>query len=172
MTRSQANRIEEILRNQDVRDPRLTLDAIAAILAENPSIKPEPRPENDEALSKLLSKIHAEVTKNIEEPEQSEPEASFFAKLMADLLTMQVEGEDDPAEIPHLVPGDVQNEFGDPVATIRIYNTKPRPGKLNVCVAIDCCDTHIEPRHFVALKEAIKDFSKAKVERMRQEAGQ
>lgn len=144
MTRSQANRIEEIIRNQDVRDPRLTLDAIAAILAENPSIKPE----------------------------QSEPEASFFAKLMADLLTMQVEGEDDPAEIPHLVPGDVQNEFGDPVATIRIYNTKPRPGKLNACIAIDCCDAHIEPRHFVALKQAISEFALAKVERIKQAAGQ
>lgn len=42
MQRSQAKRIEEIVRTQDVRDPRQTLDAIAAILAEKPSIKPEP----------------------------------------------------------------------------------------------------------------------------------
>ena len=148
MTRSQTNRIEEIIRNQDVRDPRLTLDAIAAILAEKPSIM----------------SVQAKS-------EQANPGiASAFEKLLEDILARQVEGEDDPAEIPHLVPGDVQNEFGDPVATIRIYNTKPRPGKLNVCVAIDACDAHIEPRHFVAAKEAIKGFSSAKIERMLQES--
>ena len=141
MTRSQANRIEEIIRNQDVRDPRLTLDAIAAILAEKPSIKPD----------------------------KSEPEAISFAKLMAAMMASAEEPDD---EIPHLVPDDVQNEFGNPVAMIRIYNTKPRPGKLNTCIAIDCCDHHIEPRHFVALKRTIKEFAKAKVERMRQELGQ
>ena len=150
MTRSQTNRIEEIIRNQDVRDPRLTLDAIAAILAEKPSIM----------------SVQAKS-------EQANPGiTSAFEKLMADLLTMQVEGEDDPAEIPHVAPDDVKNEFGNPVATIRIYNTKPRPGKLDVCIAIDCCDAHIEPRHFIALKEAIKDFAVAKVKRMCQEAGQ
>ena len=131
MTRSQANRIEEILRTQDMRSPRVTLDAVAAILDETPSIKPE-------------------------------PESSDFQKMLAAMMEAVEEVED---EIPHLVPD-------DPVATIRIYNTKPRPGKLNVCIAIDTCDAHIEPRHFVALKEAIQDFAKAKVERMRQEAGQ
>ena len=141
MTRSQANRIEEIIRNQDVRDPRLTLDAIAAILAEKPSIKPEPKPET----------------------------AGAFEKLMAAMMASAEEPDD---EIPHLVPDDVQNEFGNPVATIRIYNTKPRPGKLHTCIANHACDAHIEPRHFVALKEAIKDFAKAKAERMCQEAGQ
>ena len=137
MTRSQTNRIEEIIRNQDVRDPRLTLDAIAAILAEKPSIKPE-------------------------------PELSAFEKLMAAMLA-SVEDTDD--EIPHLVPGDVQNEFGDPVATIRIYNTEPRPGKLNVCVAIDYCDNHIEPRHFVALNRMISEFADKKIEQMRHQEG-
>lgn len=138
MIRSQAKRIEEIIRNQDVRDPRLTLDAIAAILAEKPSIKPE-------------------------------PELSAFEKLMAAMLA-SVEDTDD--EIPHLVPGDVQNEFGDPVATIRIYNTEPRPGKLNVCVVIDCCDNHIEPRHFVALNRTISKFADKKIEQqMRHQEG-
>lgn len=133
MTRSQTNRIEEIIRNQDVRDPRLTLDAIAAILAEKPSIKPE---------------------------------------LMEDLLTMLASVEETDDEIPHLVPGDVQNEFGDPVATIRIYNTEPRPGKLNVCVAIDYCDNHIEPRHFVALNRTISKFADKKIEQqMRHQEG-
>lgn len=137
MTRSQTNRIEEIIRNQDVRDPRLTLDAIAAILAEKPSIKPE-------------------------------PELSAFEKLMAAMLA-SVEDTDD--EIPHLVPGDVQNEFGDPVATIRIYNAKPRPGKLNVCVVIDCCDNHIEPRHFLALNRRISKFVDKKIEQMHHQEG-
>ena len=133
MIRSQAKRIEEIIRNQDVRDPRLTLDAIAAILAEKPSIKPE---------------------------------------LMEDLLTMLASVEDTDDKIPHLVVGDVQNEFGDPVATIRIYNTEPRPGKLNVCVAIDYCDNHIEPRHFVALNRTISKFADKKIEQqMRHQEG-
>jgi hypothetical protein len=138
MTRSQANRIEEILRTQDMRSPRVTLDAVAAILDETPSIKPE-------------------------------PESSDFQKMLAAMLASAEESDD---EIPHLVPGDVQNEFGNPVATIRIYNTKPRPGKLNVCVAIDCCDEHIEPRHFVMAKQAFNNFALAKIERNKQEAGQ
>lgn len=147
MTRGQAKRIEEIIRNQDVRDPRLTLDAIAAILAEKPSIM----------------SVQAKS-------EQANPGiTSAFEKLMG---TMMASAEESDVEIPHLAPDDVKNEFGNPVATIRIYNTKPRPGKLDVCIAIDCCDAHIEPRHFIALKEAIKDFAAAKIERMRQEAGQ
>ena len=136
MIRSQANRIEEILRTQDMRSPRVTLDAIAAILDETPSIKPE---------------------------------ASDFQKMLAAMMASVEKVED---EIPHLVPDDVQNEFGDPVATIRIYNRKPRPGKLNVCVAIDCCDEHIEPRHFVMAKQAFNNFALAKIERNKQEAGQ
>ena len=147
MTRSQANRIEEIIRNQDVRDPRLTLDAIAAILAEKPSIM----------------SVQAKS-------EQANPGiASAFEKLMA---TMMASAEESDVEIPHLAPDDVKNEFGNPVATIRIYNTKPRPGKMNVCVAIDCCDNHIEPRHFLALNDSIMDFAEAKAKRVRQEAGQ
>lgn len=152
MTRGQAKRIEEIIRNQDVRDPRLTLDAIAAILAEKPSIM----------------SVQAKS-------EQANPGiASAFEKLMADLLTMQVEGEDDPAEIPHVAPDDVKNEFGNPVATIRIYNTKPRPGKLNACIAIDWCDAHIEPRHFKALQRTINLFTMEKALAMaaKLEAGQ
>ena len=132
MTRSQANRIEEIIRTQDVRDPRLTLDAIAAILAENPSIKPEP---------------------------------SDFEKLMAAMMASTEESDD---EIPHLVPDDPENEFGNPVAVIRIYNTKPVPGNLNVGVVIEACDNHIEPRHFSAVKLAIQAFDAKKAEELAQ----
>ena len=136
MTRSQANRIEAIVRTQDMRSPRVTLDAIAAILDETPSIKPE---------------------------------ASDFQKMLAAMMASVEKVED---EIPHLVPDDVQNEFGDPVATIRIYNTEPRPGKLNVCVAIDYCDNHIEPRHFVALNRTISKFADKKIEQqMRHQEG-
>lgn len=141
MTRSQSNRIEEILRTQDMRSPRVTLDAIMAILDETPSIKPE----------------------------KSDPELSNYQKMLA-AMRASVEELDD--EIPHLVPDDVQNEFGEPVATIRIYNTKPWSGKLNVCVAIDCCDEHIEPRHFLAVNQMIKAFATEKAEQMRQEGGE
>ena len=145
MIRSQANRIEEILRTQDMRSPRVTLDAVMAILDETPSIKPD------------------------RSGGYAEPQTSDFQKMLAAMRASLEEAED---EIPHLVPDDVKNEFGNPVATIHIYNTKPRPGKLNACIAINCCDAHIEPRHFVALKQAISDFAAEKVERMRQEAGQ
>lgn len=132
MQRSQAKRIEEIVRTQDVRDPRQTLDAIAAILAEKPSIKPEP---------------------------------SDFEKLMAAMMASADETED---EIPHLVPENVEEEFGNPVAVIRIYNTKPVPGNLNVGVVIEACDNHIEPRHFSAVKLAIQAFATEKVNELAQ----
>lgn len=123
MTRSQGNRIEEIIRTQDVRDPRQTLDAIAAILAE----KPEPKSETASALEKLMAAMMASA----EEPDD---------------------------EVPHLVPDDPENEFGNPVCVIHIYNTKPVPGKLNVGVVINWCDDHIEPRHFSAVKLTIQAF--------------
>ena len=145
MIRSQANRIEEILRTQDMRSPRVTLDAVMAILDETPSIKPD------------------------RSGGYAEPQTSDFQKMLAAMRASLEEAED---EIPHLVPDDVKNELGNPVATIRIYNTKPHPGKMNVCIAIDACDNHIEPRHFVAAKEAFSDFALAKIERMRQELGQ
>ena len=72
-----------------------------------------------------------------------------FEKLLAD-------------QIPHLVPDDVKKEFGNPVAVIRIYNTKPRPGNLNVAVTMEWCDSHIEPRHFSAVKRMIQAFADKK----------
>jgi len=98
MTPTQAKRIEEIIRSQDVRDPALTLDAISAIL-------------------------------------------------------------DKTEEVPHLVPDDPKNDFGDPVATLRIYNSLNSPGELKTAVTFDGCDTHIRPRHIIAAINVLHNFA-------------
>lgn len=66
------------------------------------------------------------------------------------------------------MPENVEEEFGNPVAVIRIYNTKPVPGNLNVGVVIEACDNHIEPRHFSAVKLAIQAFATEKVNELAQ----
>jgi hypothetical protein len=123
MTRSQAQRIQEIIRSQDVRNPRETLDAIKAVLEEVPSIVPS--------------------------VEQVRDMIAVFAK-------------NTEVEIPHLVPDDPKNEFGDPVAVLRIYNSPSSPGELKVGVAFDCCDEHIQPRHILGAILTLKQFADKK----------
>jgi hypothetical protein len=98
MTPTQAKRIEEIIRSQDVRDPRETLDAISAVL-------------------------------------------------------------DKTKEVPHLVPDDPKNDFGNPVATLRIYNLPNRPDKLKTAIAFEGCNTHIRPRHIIAAINTLHKFA-------------
>lgn len=126
MTRSQAQRIQEIIRSQDVRDPRETLDAIVAVLEEVPSILPEA--ESKTPLEELIDALR----------KGTEP------------------------EVPHLVPDNPKNEFGNPVAVLRIYNSPNSPGELKVAVALECCDNHILPRHILAAIRTLKRFADKK----------
>ena len=123
MTRTQAQRIQEIIRSQDVRDPRETLDAIVAVINEVPSILPSVEQVRD----------------------------------MIDALRKDTE-----VEVPHPVPDDPKNEFGNPVAVLRIYNAPNSPGELKVAVAFECCDEHIQPRHILGAIRTLKQFADKK----------
>jgi hypothetical protein len=123
MTRSQANRIQEIIRSQDVRDPRNTLDAIKAVLDENPGVLPKDH----------ISEVVSELIKSLREETE--------------------------VEVPHLVPADPKNEFGEPVFTLRIYNNPASPGDLKTTVAVDFCNAHVEPRHIISAIRTLHKFA-------------
>ena len=147
MTRSQAQRIQEIIRSQDVRDPRETLDAIAAVINEVPSIRPSVEQVRD-----MLAGFAKEA-----KPEPEEDPFETAMKAVIDALRKDTE-----VEVPHLVPDDPKNEFGNPVAVLRIYNAPNSPGELKVGVALECCDEHIRPRHILAAIRTLHQFADKK----------
>jgi hypothetical protein len=171
MTRSQAQRIQEIIRSQDVRDPRETLDAISAVINEVPSILPSVEQVRD-----MLRAFENDV-KTITGIPEAKPEEVIRA-LCGDVreINKVLEGEkkspleefidalrkDTEAEVPHLVPDDPKNEFGNPVAVLRIYNSPSSPGELKVAVALECCDKHIQPRHILAAIRTLHQFAEKK----------
>jgi hypothetical protein len=154
MTRSQAQRIQEIIRSQDVRDPRETLDAISAVLEEVPSIMPSVEQVRD-----MLRAFENDVKTITGIPEAKPEEDPFETAMKAAIDALR---KDTEAEVPHLVPDDPQEEFGNPVAVLRIYNAPNSPGELKVAVALKCCDAHIRPRHIIAAVRMLHQFADKK----------